>query len=157
MTWYICILKCSPPQHVRDLLGKYPWRKKGRDLEMVGKAFNAVLTSLKGSEKEETMCITHFRQQCNCQKICKADGKSLSQSTPLGKSCVYRNGSAYMNLFAELLDWCSLLEVWPGQECGGGSWIAITWALSVMFPEAGELSNMQTPPFSEENNQKMDL
>lgn len=68
MTWYLWILKYSPPQYAIDLLGKYLWRKKER--EMQRQWGNAMMPFLKESKKERAMCIKCIRPQCNSRKVC---------------------------------------------------------------------------------------
>lgn len=127
MTWYHCILKCSLPQHVQDLLGEYLWRTMGSEWEMVRKAFNVVLTSLKESEREG-QCINCFRLRCNYRKVCPGWWEVLMSKYSTEKVC--RNGSASINSFAKSLAWCSPLDVRSGQKYGGGSRSPITWVLS---------------------------
>lgn len=140
MTWYHCILKYSLPQHVQALLGEYLWRKMGSEREMVRKAFNVVLTSLKESEREG-QCMKCFRLQCNYRIVCPGWWELLKSKYSTEKVCVCRNGSASINSFAKSLAWCSPLDVWPRQKYGGGSRRPIGWLLNQLFPKAGELRN----------------
>lgn len=71
-----------------------------------------------------------FRTAMQLQRSLPRLTEPLSQSTPLEKSCVCRDGPASINSSAKLLDWCRPLEVRIRQECGCGSRIAMTWALN---------------------------
>lgn len=90
---------------------------------------NAVLTSLKRSEKEGAMCTECIRPQCNSRKVCLADRESLNQSTSFKNSCACRNGSASVSHCAKSLAQCNTWEGWPGQDCGGGSGRAIAQSI----------------------------
>ena len=79
---------------------------------------NAVLTSLKRSEKEGAMCTECIRPQCNSRKVCLADRESLNQSTSFKNSCACRNGSASVSHCAKSLAQCNTWEGWPGQGRG---------------------------------------
>lgn len=100
---------------------------------------NAVLTSLKRSEKEGATCPECIRPQCNSRKVCLADRESLNQSTSFKNSCACRNGSAPVSLCAKSLAQCNTWKCGLDRTVGVGP-EEQQLNPSVMLHGAGELS-----------------